>query len=608
MIPIPGKTPSRALGEQRLSRFFSLALDIVSTHDPGTTHQVITSLASEGGLSRIAELAAVNLDLSAESQSISRFETLFLPFLQLITNDHVVTSLILENSVGTIYNCVFGVNGRRAIPMFRSIANVLFHLKFNVTGRDDLLFQAMSSTLTALAMLIDINQTAAIVEDFKDITEMLTNCLGEPDDDVINESTVQLAMRSMDRIRERLGLGTLMPNHGNDTKTLQKHIPKFVLDVGLPGRLSSSGPRHNNDHADIAEIQILPTAEEIQSNALEYLPVSDLRKQHIKGMDGLLDRHFRLLREDTVGQLRDGVRNIIEKLRNPNQSLSGVERSKKGGRVFIYHNVSLVDFEYDKRKGLQIKAEFDQPSLDRDFSTGAKRAQFWSETKQLQIDSLLCLVDSDGKTMFLTTAVADREYKSGDDSPEAKNQYTTNLWDNRFRAVVALSLADPARTDITEILERFRTQMHVRKVLVEFPGVLLPSFHPTLTALQQMSQRHETPFANFLIPHDEIQGSFMADVPPPLYSLQRNFQYELKSISDGYPLSFSTRQPFNIDALKSHSSLDDAQCTALYHALSRSLALIQGPPGTGKSYVGIKAVKVLLANRTKANLGPIICM
>ena len=34
----------------------------------------------------------------------------------------------------------------------------------------------------------------------------------------------------------------------------------------------------------------------------------------------------------------------------------------------------------------------------------------------------------------------------------------------------------------------------------------------------------------------------------------------------------------------------------LQAALSRELALIQGPPGTGKTYVGIQAVKALLAN------------
>lgn len=40
---------------------------------------------------------------------------------------------------------------------------------------------------------------------------------------------------------------------------------------------------------------------------MEYLPSSDPTKQHLPGLAGLLDRQFRLLREDTVGQFRDAV-------------------------------------------------------------------------------------------------------------------------------------------------------------------------------------------------------------------------------------------------------------------------------------------------------------
>lgn len=37
-------------------------------------------------------------------------------------------------------------------------------------------------------------------------------------------------------------------------------------------------------------------------------------------------------------------------------------------------------------------------------------------------------------------------------------------------------------------------------------------------------------------------------------------------------------------------------------------ALIQGPPGTGKSYVGVQLFRVLLENKKKANLAPIVVM
>lgn len=59
-------------------------------------------------------------------------------------------------------------------------------------------------------------------------------------------------------------------------------------------------------------------------------------------------------------------------------------------------------------------------------------------------------------------------------------------------------------------------------------------------------------------------------------------------------------------SLISRTSLDEGQCQAIITALSHELALLRGPPGTGKSYIGLQLVKVLLQNREKAHLGPII--
>ena len=43
--------------------------------------------------------------------------------------------------------------------------------------------------------------------------------------------------------------------------------------------------------------------------------------------------------------------------------------------------------------------------------------------------------------------------------------------------------------------------------------------------------------------------------------------------------------------------LDPSQTEALYAALTRKLAIIQGPPGTGKTFLGLKIIQVLLANK-----------
>lgn len=60
--------------------------------------------------------------------------------------------------------------------------------------------------------------------------------------------------------------------------------------------------------------------------------------------------------------------------------------------------------------------------------------------------------------------------------------------------------------------------------------------------------------------------------------------------------------------LQQGTTLDHGQYEALFAALTREYALIQGPPGTDKSYVGVQLVRVLLENKKKADLGPILVM
>ena len=48
-------------------------------------------------------------------------------------------------------------------------------------------------------------------------------------------------------------------------------------------------------------------------------------------------------------------------------------------------------------------AEFDQPNALQKMATSQRR-DWWAHSKQFQIDSLICLVDSEGGTIFLSVA------------------------------------------------------------------------------------------------------------------------------------------------------------------------------------------------------------
>lgn len=61
-----------------------------------------------------------------------------------------------------------------------------------------------------------------------------------------------------------------------------------------------------------------------------------------------------------------------------------------------------------------------------------------------------------------------------------------------------------------------------------------------------------------------------------------------------------------MDAFKQTTPLDSGQADALIASLSTSFTLTQGPPGTGKSYMGTALVRVLLDNKAKGKLGPLL--
>lgn len=134
----------------------------------------------------------------------------------------------------------------------------------------------------------------------------------------------------------------------------------------------------------------------------------------------------------------------------------------------------------------------------------------------------------------------------------------------------------------------------------------MPSFRPTLQALQQMSRTLDLPFSEFIASVTQDPG--VADIPPPAYSRERGFAFSLNPLTGGEPLKLKPGKQFDYQMLRSKSTLDDAQQISTVNALSRCLALIQGPPGTGKSYTGVAIIKTLLKNRKAANLDPIVCV
>jgi hypothetical protein len=375
--------------------FFQIGWNLIESEDAGTRQHVITKLGAETGLAIIKTLTVI-IDTSQKVETtVSIFRDRTLPFYRIISHPDVLSSLILETPVDTIYTFLFGPSSRRGLSVFHSTATALSGMILGHPSSDkEVSTIAILSSLAVLDRLIEINQSAQVIEGFTAIVEIISACIPE---NFIEPNTQQ----SFTRIRRRLNVGSSLPLATTQSTPQNLLSAAFELSQDLPGNLSNNGARHDNDHASIADIQILPTAQEIASPRQEYLPLIDSTQHHLSGLVGLLDRQFRLLHEDTVGQLRDAVREEVTRLEHPNRDVPTTHQGQQGIRKLIYHNVRFSCICVDRRKCLQVVAEFDQPPQINNKSI-KQREDWWKGSKLLQVDSLVCFVSSNGKIIFLS--------------------------------------------------------------------------------------------------------------------------------------------------------------------------------------------------------------
>ncbi|PYH91620.1 P-loop containing nucleoside triphosphate hydrolase protein [Aspergillus ellipticus CBS 707.79] len=590
---IPKPLHPSPLGSQ-LARFFREGRRLIDL-DVGVLQEVVRSLASEGGLRRVQELIEGIRDSWPASLKSTVFLDRVLPFLNIITHPGVLNSLILEQAVGTIYTFLYGIAGRGATELLTFLADVV---QSHQEPAAESTISHLEISLLVFWHVIELNPTAFVNDALIPLAERFKALMEE-----IQGSQTQSALYNvrlnLDRILRRLKIGHSLPAPANPehaAPTLDRALAEFNINRAPPGG------RHDNDSADIWDIKVLPTSEEILSPHTEYLPVKDPWQWHIGGIPGLLDRNFRLLREDTVGQLRDAIHALLRPATN-------AQRGSNQARTYAYPNVTVTNLSFHRHAGLQFVAQFRQPPQTQRLNA-RQREEWWQQSRRLQGGALVCLADSDDNVLFCTASKPPRAKKPGEERP--KDNELQSLSKNKDTAAVALDLIEPSSDEVQYILNRYRPRESFPPLtLVEFPGIILPAFAPTLRALQQMIRSDNLPFSTFLAPVNQRDAGQGVRLPPPAYAMKPGFSFDLSCLmTDQTRLQLRPGQALDIKKLQEHSTLDDAQAVALVNTLQRSIGLIQGPPGTGKSFTGVALIKVLLANgdESKADIGPIICV
>ena len=310
---------------------------------------------------------------------------------------------------------------------------------------------------------------------------------------------------------------------------------------------------------DFRNLSVVPTADDL---LLEGRPQirRNLTDKNFKDVDTYLDVHFRLLREDFIRPLREGIQSHIN-------SEKGFSKD-----VRIYRNVTFVNSDIARGK----LVNFIKLSLPKKFKL--------ESSKRLLYGNVLIISNNNFKS-FLLASVAHR------DEAKMKN------------GIVGISFYESAPKNIATSF----TVVESRTFFTAYKHVL--------AALQTM---HDN---NFPLAEHIVFVQKHVDRPQYLFDGE-NHRYDLRVIKDFSLMKKQTSNFLFFDAQSRNPSanesphlsqlnlmhgvefwpphgdfgLDSSQLQALHAALTRRLVIIQGPPGTGKTFLGLKITQVLLHN------------
>jgi hypothetical protein len=571
---------------------FTSALDLMD-RDVSIMQEIIEFLGNEGGLLRIRRAIQDTVTASTAVTIAGAWTRIILPLFTMLTQEKVVESILLEQSVAIIYRALCGVDGKTMRLLFDYVDRLLSSWPDVAEAlQPQSKVEIIGICCNVFCKILETSTPNMVSTQFKKILGRLENYLQQ--EGKIESFHHLQASKFLDYAQRRLSVADGWLTFDNSAPNTMP-VSNFTLPQELPGTLSSVGPRHDNDHASIVDIKILPTSEEIFSVRQEYLPALNPDQWHVPGIRGLLDRNFRLVREDTVEHMRAIIQHEIEDMSHTDR------RSSIKENYFCYRYLYLEQILFDRR-GFKFVVRINQPSSYKTLNK-AQRRQVWQNSKRLQEGALVCAIDQFGAIIFFVVSESTCRVPTDlDDLAEL------NLSDDRENAYLHLELAEKGPEDAKKALIWAKTARQTSRArLIEFTSVMLQSVQPNLEALQSMYTWSNLPFQEHLV--QSTSNPKQIEPSPPIYSRRPGFYYDLSQITtENVKFQYCPGDGTEAEDLASCSTLDIAQAKAVLDALKRGLACIQGPPGTGKSYTGESLIRVLLNSKAGGDIGPILCV
>jgi hypothetical protein len=359
-------------------------------------------------------------------------------------------------------------------------------------------------------------------------------------------------------------------------------------------------PQHDNDFPlDYRSIQIVPTADEI--NHRVNVPTNFGK---ITSEAGLLDRQFRLLRDDMLGP-------ILEEID------AHIATPGKNKRAKIFQHPVLVDVVLEPVPCVLMAVPIPEALQKRlKEMTPAAREHFCMDDLGKRIlarDSLLVFfTDLKVKCVARVVRKDKREFLSRPGYFLVGVGFETKILPTVMNRVLFDAPTAPPVAVVTPSMQP------VGQVQTSTPQPVVQSKSGAgaaasgrkadtngATSTQIVDKKITSP-AQLTAPFsssdwfcDELfqASSSIFSCEPVLKRLQQMtnvpFCEELVAGSNPLPL----RSPVPVSSLTLKALKDDPnQLEAVRSSLSRRLSLIQGPPGTGKTYVGVQIVRALVDN------------
>ncbi|KAJ3035349.1 hypothetical protein HDV00_004049 [Rhizophlyctis rosea] len=390
-----------------------------------------------------------------------------------------------------------------------------------------------------------------------------------------------------------------------------------------PGDLSELGPRHANDKVDFTEIDIVPIMEEILSPRGPFLPTrSSTAAPHFlpHGAKRYMDTHFRLLREDMVHPIREGLLSFLRALnissvRVSNLVKDGKFTSRKSdvSGLTVYSGVRISGFSalrVDKRFGVVLDVTFTPMPYPREFREQKGRMEFWKRSKRLKFGSLVCVLlhtgggerKEDEAVWSHDVVLAVVQGRRLDDLGEKEDESTITL------KIIESRFIQPLLSRLS--VGRRAIHTHPPSYLLESSSVYFEAYRPILRTLQTFNP-FTLPFQKYLAPNDP--DNLPKKIDPPFFARGEDFSWDLSVLcKDGGECEFRPGDEDSrrgvMERLEKESDLDEGQVKAVLDCLEREVALVQGPPGTDKTYLGTSLIQILLSARHTPHTRPILCI